>query len=115
MLDLFDEIDNDGSNCIGLQEFIAKLDDERVMAHLHAMKLDVNDATTLFKLIDNDNSGQINIHEFLVGCYKLQGESRSLDTKIMYLEMRKMQDNFGRLVDLDSDVHNAVLLTKYFC
>eukprot|EP00419_Tripos_fusus_P054713 CAMPEP_0172809132 /NCGR_PEP_ID=MMETSP1075-20121228/8068_1 /TAXON_ID=2916 /ORGANISM="Ceratium fusus, Strain PA161109" /LENGTH=600 /DNA_ID=CAMNT_0013648333 /DNA_START=23 /DNA_END=1825 /DNA_ORIENTATION=+ len=103
--DLFHEIDDDGSNCIGLDEFTDKLDDERVLAFLHAMKLDVSDATTLFKLMDTDNSGQVNIEEFLTGCLKLQGEARALDTKIMQKEVRN-------LMTLVSDLHSACVPAK---
>lgn len=108
MEDAFLEIDEDCNEEIGLEEFQAKMDDERVIAYFNALKLDVTDAATLFKLLDHDNSGQINIQEFLTGCYALQGESRSLDIKIMQLEMQKLQANFDSVAFLLHDIHDAM-------
>lgn len=92
MRQFFEEIDMDGSGTIGYKEFTGKLDDERVIAYFNALKLDVSDADMLFKLIDFDQSGEIGIDEFLVGCYKLQGESRTLDMKVMQFEVRWLHE-----------------------
>merc|ERR1712232_372123 len=75
-------------------EFESKLGDERVVAYFNAMKLDVSDAVMLFRMLDYDQSDEISIDEFVVGCYKLQGESRSLDMKIMQYEVRFLQEAF---------------------
>jgi len=105
MLDLFHEMDDDASGSLSEEEFTARLNDERVLAYLNAMKLDVNDAGLLFQLIDTDNSGEVDLEKFLVGCYKLQGQARSLDTKMMQLEVRKIQD-------LVSSMHRVLVPTN---
>jgi Ca2+-binding EF-hand superfamily protein len=92
MAELFEEMDEDGKGTISMKEFEKKLDDENVMAYFYAMELDVSDALTLFQLLDHDNSDEVGIDEFLEGCYKLQGESRSLDMKIMQYEVQYLQD-----------------------
>jgi len=109
MQEAFVEMDEDGSDCIGLEEFEAKLDDERVIAYFNALKLDVSDAATLFRLLDYDNSGQISIHEFLTGCYTLQGESRSLDMKIMQFEVQSLQEKFENMSLLLHDIHDVMM------
>merc|ERR1719353_1821311 len=92
MQDIFVEMDQDEQGTISLEEFESKLEDERVIAYFNALKLDVSDARVLFRLLDTDESGEITIDEFIVGCYKLQGESRSLDMKIMIFEVNALRD-----------------------
>jgi hypothetical protein len=94
MQSVFEELDDDGTGQISLEEFVAHLDDERVIAYFNALKLDVSDARTLFKLLDSDLSNEISIDEFLSGCFKLQGESRSLDLKMMQYEMKFLREAF---------------------
>merc|ERR1711972_181540 len=92
---IFEEMDADGTGHISLREFESKLGDERVIAYFNALKLDVSDARTLFSLLDHDQSDAVSIHEFLSGCYKLQGESRSLDVKIMQCEVKFVKESLG--------------------
>jgi len=76
------------------------------------MKLDAGDANKLFKLMDKDNSGELDIDEFVSGCYQLQGESKSVDVKLMQLEVEKIQDDVGTLVSLVKDVRRTLEQTK---
>jgi len=91
MQDIFVEMDTDEGGNLSLDEFEAKVRDDRVIAYFNALKLDVTDARVLFRLLDTDESGEITIDEFIVGCYKLQGESRSLDLKIMQLDLEAVR------------------------
>merc|ERR1712146_164121 len=92
MRSIFDEMDTDGSGCVNTKEFERRLDDERVIAYFNALKLDVSDARTMFALLDYDQSGEVDISEFLSGCYKLHGESRSLDVKIMQCRVQYLNE-----------------------
>merc|ERR1712036_3828 len=89
--------DDDETGLITLEEFESKLDDERVVAYFNALRLDVSDARMLFKLLDYDESGDIMIEEFVDGCYKLQGESRSLDIAIMQYEVKWLKQAIANL------------------
>jgi len=92
MAAIFEEIDADNTGYISQEEFEVSLQDERVKAYFNSMKLDVSDARTLFALLDYDQSTEVEIKEFIAGCYKLQGESRSLDVKIMQYEVRYLSE-----------------------
>jgi hypothetical protein len=94
MQEIFEEMDESGEGNITLAEFEAKLQDERVQAYFNVLKLDVSDAKVLFHLLDHDHSDEVGVDEFLEGCYKLQGESRSLDMKIMQSEVHFLQEHF---------------------
>jgi len=95
MQEIFEEMDSDGKGTIALEEFENKLNDHHVMAYFNGLKLDVSDAKALFHLLDYDHSNEIGIDEFLDGCYKLQGESRTLDIKIMQYELKYLEESFG--------------------
>eukprot|EP00406_Dinophysis_acuminata_P030971 CAMPEP_0179369944 /NCGR_PEP_ID=MMETSP0797-20121207/84869_1 /TAXON_ID=47934 /ORGANISM="Dinophysis acuminata, Strain DAEP01" /LENGTH=144 /DNA_ID=CAMNT_0021085577 /DNA_START=168 /DNA_END=602 /DNA_ORIENTATION=- len=94
---VFNEIKDTDNDSITFTEFERKLKDERITAYFHAMKLDVGDARTLFTLLDHDDSNEISIDEFLTGCYSLQGESKTLDMKIMQLEMKSVLDKIQNM------------------
>jgi len=111
MQDIFEEMDDDNTGLISIDEFETKLDDERVIAYFNALKLDVSDARTLFTLLDYDQSGEIAIDEFLVGCHKLKGESRSLDIAIMQYEIRWLKEAFLGFADFSERSLAAVETT----
>jgi len=89
---LFEEMDEGASGEFTMEEFVIKLQDERVVAYFHSLKLDVSDAKSLFRLLDTDSSGLVSIEEFVTGIYTLQGESRTLDMKIMQLEVSQLRE-----------------------
>eukprot|EP00929_Paragymnodinium_shiwhaense_P089116 TRINITY_DN4934_c0_g1_i2.p1 TRINITY_DN4934_c0_g1~~TRINITY_DN4934_c0_g1_i2.p1 ORF type:complete len:787 (-),score=174.68 TRINITY_DN4934_c0_g1_i2:126-2486(-) len=91
MQDVFLEMDADGTGGISLDEFEEHLADTRVIAYFNALKLDVSDARMLFRLLDSDHSGAVEIEEFLLGCDKLKGEARSLDVASMRVEIADLR------------------------
>lgn len=110
MRQIFEEMDDDDRGTITLDEFEKKLDDDRVVAYFNAMKLDVSEARVLFRLLDFDQSEEISITEFLEGCYRLQGESRSLDMKIMQYEVRFLQGAFLNIQEIVQRIHDMELV-----
>ncbi|CAE8683543.1 unnamed protein product [Polarella glacialis] len=97
---LFLELDEDQSGLITLEEFQGRMDDPRVVAYFNSLKLDVTDASMLFRLLDEDGSGEVTCEEFVTGCQKLQGESRSLDAKIMQLEVKSLKRSMDTLMKI---------------
>jgi len=96
--DLFHEMDQNGDGTITSDEFNTRLGDENVIAYFKALKLDITDTVTLFQLLDVDGSTEVDIHEFLEGCYALQGEARSIDTKILRLQVQWLVEGFDRMM-----------------
>jgi len=83
----FEELDIDKNGCIGLDEFKEAVSDSKMVALINALGLDITDVQSLFILLDRDQSGSIDIEEFLVGCLRLKGEARSLDIAKMQIEV----------------------------
>lgn len=84
---VFEEIDEDGSGLISMAEFEDKLGDDRVVAYLQSLQLNVADAKKLFMLLDHEMSGEIDLNAFLQGCQRLKGESRALDQAMMMFDL----------------------------
>merc|ERR1712050_425725 len=64
---LFKTIDSNDSGQITINEFESHLSDEEVEAYFASLELDIADAWTLFKLLDDDSSHAIDIEEFVMG------------------------------------------------
>merc|ERR1712157_153097 len=103
--DLFYEMDRNGDGTITSDEFNLRLGDEKVIAYFERLKLDITDTVTLFQLLDVDASKEVDIQEFLEGCYALQGEARSIDTKIMRLQMQWLVEGFDHMMQ---EVHGSL-------
>jgi len=102
--DLFSEMDVNLDGAITAREFDKTLRDERVIAFFRAMKLDVSDSRALFNILDKDKSGLVDVKEFLDGCYQLQGEARTIDTKIIRIQIEQVMERMKRLEDLQQEL-----------
>lgn len=76
---LFAKLDADESGTVSLEEFQEHMDDSSVAGFFILLDIDPSDAFALFKLLDDDGSGQIDADEFIDGCLRLQGGARSID------------------------------------
>jgi len=76
---LFKTVDKDGSGYISLGELVIAAETVEVQDFFRSIDVDVSEATYLFEMIDSDHSGQIEFHEFLSGCLRLQGSAKSMD------------------------------------
>ncbi|CAE8607549.1 unnamed protein product, partial [Polarella glacialis] len=107
MRKLFQEMDLDDSGALTVNEFDKSLRDERVRTYFRcALNLDVDAARDIFQIVrngdrmkaDQDESMELNIDEFVNGCYNLQGGARQLDTKISLHEVRKLQKDMQEVL-----------------
>jgi hypothetical protein len=89
---IFNVIDEDGGGDITfseMQRFISE-DNSELSDYLEALGITSSDVWVLFKLLDLDGSGKIDVHEFIQGCMRLKGEARSFDINCMMYENRAM-------------------------
>lgn len=88
---LFCEIDADGDNMLSLDELEQTMKNASVKAYLSSMQIDVSQVWDIFKLLDDDGSGTINVEEFADGCLRLRGQAKSLDIAFLKFEVLKLQ------------------------
>eukprot|EP00929_Paragymnodinium_shiwhaense_P101158 TRINITY_DN64016_c0_g1_i1.p1 TRINITY_DN64016_c0_g1~~TRINITY_DN64016_c0_g1_i1.p1 ORF type:complete len:711 (-),score=138.33 TRINITY_DN64016_c0_g1_i1:135-2213(-) len=76
---MFNKMGGGGGGGLSLEVFEHHLQEKSVREYFALLDLDVSDAWMLFKLLDEDGSGEIDIEEFVDGCLKLKGNARSID------------------------------------
>eukprot|EP00927_Polykrikos_kofoidii_P001402 TRINITY_DN10522_c0_g1_i1.p1 TRINITY_DN10522_c0_g1~~TRINITY_DN10522_c0_g1_i1.p1 ORF type:complete len:713 (+),score=133.69 TRINITY_DN10522_c0_g1_i1:63-2201(+) len=76
---VFDSMDSNSTGEMSMKEFEQHINDERISSFFVLLDIDASDAWSLFKLLDDDGSGSIDVEEFVDGCLRLQGQARSID------------------------------------
>merc|ERR1712048_1419374 len=99
LIRFFAEADDDHTGYLSLEELEAYLKDEKVLIHLHALGIEASEASGLFNLLDMNESGEVDIGEFILGCLRLKGEARSVDVATLMYENRRMIGKVQRFTD----------------
>eukprot|EP00435_Cladocopium_sp_Y103_P033767 s554_g8.t1 len=97
--ELFEAIDVSAEGMISRDTLQHAFQHETIVAYFNSLKIDAPDATTLFDLLDYDQSGEIDLEEFLHGCYSLHGDASHLEAKILQMEVRFVKDMLMKLMD----------------
>jgi len=95
---ILSDADADGSGTITWNEFEDHLHDAKLRRYFLMWGLDVAEAKHIFRILDEDNSGEVSIEDFLAGCYRLKGEARKLDMTVLMYENKKMADKWARFL-----------------
>lgn len=112
MQKVFDEMDTDSDGTITLDELKSAIEDEKMVAYFNALGLEITDVQTLFMLLDRDQTGRINVEEFLLGCMRLKGEAKSLDMAKLLYESDWVVCNIERLSETVQDIYTAVVARR---
>jgi Ca2+-binding EF-hand superfamily protein len=105
MKQLFIEMDEDESGTVSWMEMESHFQDLHVQGLFSMLGLNPTDLAQLFKLIDDDESGEVNIDEFLDGCLRLRGEAKSVDVHAVIRANKKIE---GRLEGLEVDIGKSL-------
>jgi hypothetical protein len=100
--ELFNELDPGGNGTLtleGMHEALLDVDN-RLVSSFHALELEVTDVRTLFLLLDRDRKGFINVDEFLLGCFRLKGEAKTLDVMKLQYQCEWMMHNMVNIIDI---------------
>ncbi|CAE7434911.1 SCN11A [Symbiodinium natans] len=76
---LFSQFGNDKTSMITFGQFEAKINSAEVREYFETLGLDVEDAWSFFKLLDQDGGGSVEIEEFLKGCLRFRGQAKAID------------------------------------
>lgn len=87
---VFQAIDANSSGSITIDEMEDFLRDPELNMYLEALDVCANDARVLFKLLDRDDNGEIDILEFCDGCMRLKGDAKSFDIHCMIYESQRI-------------------------
>jgi len=88
---LFNEIDQDGSGKITLAEFEKYLENDECRLYLDSLDINAQDAWALFKILDADQEGTIDIDEFVNGCLSLKGPAKAMHFAKMEAKLKVVE------------------------
>jgi len=88
---------HDDDGLLSLEEFEKALENVNVVAFFKLLKLDFEQAKDVYSLLDYDQSGQVDIEEFVHGCYNLLGEATVFDQRLVQSEVHFLKGAVCRL------------------
>ncbi|CAE7401709.1 CACNA1I [Symbiodinium pilosum] len=77
--DLFNKLGAENTGGITYLMFEEKITSPEVKEYFESLGLDVWDAWSFFKMLDLDDSGAVDIEEFLMGCLRVRGNAKAID------------------------------------
>jgi len=95
---LFRSIDIHDTGLLTFNEFEDAMKEEWLQAYFASMDITVDEAFSLFKLLDIDDTRVINIEAFVTGCLRLRGSAKSIDIAMMMYESRWTMQRFMHLM-----------------
>ncbi|OLQ08794.1 tRNA pseudouridine synthase A [Symbiodinium microadriaticum] len=101
---LFQEVDDDGTGHITLNEFERHFNDASLAALFEALDLPSTDAWSLFQTLDADGDHMIDADEFLDSCIRMRGPPRSVDVCAIKRQANKIRRQVVDLADVIEDV-----------
>jgi len=97
--ELFHELDVSGSGSISFEDMKEQFRQPAVGLYFASLGVDANQVGRLFELLDRDNSGTIDMEEFMTGCQHLRGEAKSLDMAIIRSDLQILLQGMTDLAD----------------
>jgi len=100
--ELFNELDPGGDGTLTFESMHEALLDVNngLVSSFHALDLEVTDVRTLFLLLDRDRRGFINVEEFLLGCFRLKGEAKTLDVMKLQYQCEWIMHNMASMMNM---------------
>lgn len=90
LINIFFEADADESGSVTLEELHSHFKDNQVRAYMKGLGIEMSEASSIFKLLDLDSSGLLDIEEFVYGLLRIKGGARAIDTVTLMYENQRM-------------------------
>merc|ERR1719183_1653331 len=98
---VLEKVDQDGSGTVTWEEFESNLENPDVQLFLEAMEIDTKEMEDVFTMADDDDSGFVNIEEFMEACMKLKkGANLSTIVMLLYEVKTMLQKQERRLAEM---------------
>merc|ERR1719331_3469557 len=83
--------DKDGDGGVSREEFLVALKNPEVMRNLHSVEIDMRGAEGLFDILDYDDSGNLDVTEFIEGCMRARGDAKAKDILALQCDLWRTQ------------------------
>eukprot|EP00928_Gymnodinium_smaydae_P097896 TRINITY_DN897_c0_g1_i2.p1 TRINITY_DN897_c0_g1~~TRINITY_DN897_c0_g1_i2.p1 ORF type:complete len:596 (+),score=142.58 TRINITY_DN897_c0_g1_i2:176-1963(+) len=104
LIDIFHEIDTDGSRGIGWEEFEHLATTSKMGTFLEVRGIEIKDAKTMFKMLCSLSDGsEVDLKSFVNGCIRMKGLATSIDLHSLSFQEKLFQRNMKHMMcDVDS-------------
>mmetsp|Transcript_90900 Transcript_90900/g.261968 ORF Transcript_90900/g.261968 Transcript_90900/m.261968 type:complete len:565 (-) Transcript_90900:181-1875(-) len=102
MEQLFSSLDVGNAGSLTVEEFMSHLNEQSVRLYFESLDLDVSDVGMLFRLLEQSDHEQLEVSEFISGCFRMKGNAKGMDlAKLSYTQraMAKRMANFAERTD----------------
>lgn len=89
---VFKKIDVDSSGHVTLEEFEEVMRDEEIQTFFEFMDIKVDDARDLFRYLDVDRGGVLDVTELVSGTMRIRGGAKGLDLIMLHHDVRKVKE-----------------------
>lgn len=98
LLDLLEDIDTEDTGFITKSDLEMALKDTRVLHTFAVLDIDIMDSNYLFNVLDKDNSGAVDMEEFVEGCMRIKGAAKTVDIHILTFEIQVLRDRVDLII-----------------
>lgn len=99
IVEVFEAADTDGDGDLTRKEFLQSLNNARVVRHLHEIGVDVRQAEHLFDILDYDESGCLDLLQFVEGVLRARGEAKAKDVLAVQCDLWRVENRLMDKVD----------------
>lgn len=92
---LFTQLDQNSDGGITRKEFERAWSDPVLQTVFDALEISSTDAWDLFRQLDRDGSGEVDVDEFLEGCMMIKGPARSIDVVCIKKDLMALRHRLG--------------------
>lgn len=83
---IFEEIDADSLDVVSIHDLEEAMQQQKLSSFLESMGISTEDVWTLFMIMDHDQTGLVNLEEFVSGCLQGRGPAKSIQLVKMSYE-----------------------------
>lgn len=94
---IFEEADEDGNGCMDISEFTRIMNRPDVKHKCKSLQLPVEYPERLFEIIDEDDSGEITIIEFIEGAMMLKEAPSNVDMRTALMQIQQLVQKVARV------------------
>jgi len=98
MRKVFDELDADNTGAVSQEQMRRRMKEPEIGAYFSQLGVDADQVGKLFLLLDRDQSGTLDLDEFMFGCLKLRGAAKNLDVAVLHQEVQWIHDTLEFVV-----------------
>eukprot|EP00916_Digyalum_oweni_P011836 GHVL01019656.1.p1 GENE.GHVL01019656.1~~GHVL01019656.1.p1 ORF type:complete len:479 (-),score=64.49 GHVL01019656.1:157-1593(-) len=79
------------NNCLSKEEFMSGLQSDTVVKKLNKIDIAVTDPLKVFDILDTDRSGSLSEEEFVSGCMRFKGSSKTKHLVMVQYDLQKLR------------------------